>query len=112
MDRNWHKDLDIRTPAPVAFLPPAMVEETGWDILLALHSDKRFEMSLAKLASLVSVPLEILTQWLVRLEGGKLVAGIKHRPTGELHAILTRAGRDLLDAYVSTASGLQAATHH
>jgi hypothetical protein len=112
MNRDWHRDLEFQKPPAAALLPPAMVEETGWDILLALRADRAFEISLDKLASLVSVPLETLTQWLVRLEGGRLVAGRKHGPRGQLHAVLTRDGRDLIDSYLSTTSGLQAATQH
>src|SRR4051794_12624812 len=49
MSCEWQKDLQMRAPLAAAFLPPAMVEETGWDILLALYSDRRSELSLDKL---------------------------------------------------------------
>ena len=67
-----------------------MIEETAWDILLALHSDRRCELSLAKLASLVSVtPAGIEPVARRRSNSGKLITGAKHSSTGELRAILT-----------------------
>ena len=112
MNREWQRDLEIRTPTAAATLPPAMVEETGWDILLALHSDPRSEHSLEKLASLVSAPPTVINRWLARLEDHNLVTAVRHDVTGELRAVLTRPGRDLLDNYLSAASGLQSGTHH
>ena len=37
---------------------------------------------------------------------------IKHRFTGEIRAILTAAGRALLDRYLSAASDLQVGAYH
>lgn len=112
MNREWQRDLEIRTPAAAASLPPAMVEETGWDILLALHSDPGSEHGLRRLASLVSAPPRVMNRWLARLEDHNLITGARMKSTGELCAILTRSGRDLLDNYLSAASGLQSGTHH
>lgn len=112
MNRDWQRDLEIRSPAAAASLPPAMVEETGWDILLALHSDQRSELGLKKLASMTSVSPKLLHRWLARLEERDLVAAAKQELTGELRAALTRAGREMLDNYLSATSGLQARTHH
>ena len=50
MTYGWQTDPRRRSPMAAMFLPPAMVEETAWDILLALHSDQRCELSLDKLA--------------------------------------------------------------
>jgi DNA-binding MarR family transcriptional regulator len=88
-------------------LPPAPAEEVAWDILLALHSDKRCELSLDKLGSIVSVPLPVLTHWLARLERRQLVAGAQHGSGQELWAVLTPAGRELLNCYLSAMSSLQ-----
>lgn len=97
---------------PTAFLPPAMVEETSWDILLALHSDRRRDLSLDKLASLASVSGTIMGRWLAGLEQRQLITGATDSSTGELRAVLTNAGRELLDRYLSATNDLQVGTHH
>ena len=112
MNGDWQKDLQLRSPTAAAFLPPAMVEETGWDILLVLHSDRRGELSLDKLASLSSVPEGVMHRWLAGLEQRQLITGAKDSVTGELRAVLTSAGRGLLDRYLSATSDLQGGTHH
>lgn len=89
-----------------------MVEETGWDILLVLHSDRRCELSLDKLASLASVSETVMNRWLAGLERRQLITGAKDSFTGELRAILTSAGRELLDKYLSATIDLQLGTHH
>lgn len=112
MNRDWQRDLEFHSPTAAASLPPAMVEETGWDILLALHSDPRCELSLDKLASMISVPPKAMQRWLATLEERDLIAGAKQPMTGELRAVLTRDGREMLDNYLSASSGLQSGTHH
>jgi hypothetical protein len=112
MNCDWQKDLQLRRPKAAAFMPPAMVEETGWDILLLLHSDRRCELSLDKLASLASVSATVMGRWLAGLEERQLITGAKDTFTGELRAVLTRAGRKLLDKYLSATSDLQVGTHH
>ena len=112
MNREWQKDLEIRSPAAAASMPPALVEETGWDILLALHSSRRSDLSLVKLASLISVPPRAMHRWLVRLEERDLIGAKKQEPSGELRAVLTRTGRELIDSYLSATSGLQSGTRH
>ena len=87
-----------------------MVEETPWDILLALHSDRRCELTLAKLASLVSVTQPVLNRWLAGLEQRQAHHRRQAQFTGELRAVLTSAGRELLDRYLSATSDLQAGT--
>jgi DNA-binding MarR family transcriptional regulator len=89
-----------------------MVEETGWDILLALYSDRRSELSLDKLASLASVSETVMGCWLAGLEQRRLIAGAKDSLTGELRAVLTDTGRELLDRYLSAASDLQVGAYH
>jgi CTP-dependent riboflavin kinase len=89
-----------------------MVEETGWDILLVLHSDRTCELSLHKLASLASVSGTVMNRWLAGLEQRKLITGAKDSSSGELRALLTKAGRELLDKYLSATSDLQVGTHH
>lgn len=94
-------------PSAATFLPPPTVEETAWDILLALHSDQGGELRLDKLARLVSVSPSALYRWLERLERRQLVASARHSFSGDLRAILTPAGRALLDRYLSAAADLQ-----
>lgn len=98
-------------PSAATFMPPPTVEETAWDILLALHSDQSCELKLDKLAGLVSVSPPALDRWLERLEQRQLVTGARHRFSGELRAVLTPAGRELLDRYLSAAVGLQVGAH-
>jgi len=107
MNSDLQKNLRMRGQ-PAAAIPPAIMEETPWDILLALHSDRACELSLAKLASLVSVTQPVLDRWLAGLEQRQLITGATHLSTGELRAILTSAGRELLDRYLSATSVLQA----
>jgi DNA-binding MarR family transcriptional regulator len=100
---------DLRPSRAVATsLPPATVDETGWDILLAMHVAG--SLTLPKLASIVSVRATIVTQWLAKLEERQLVTGATD--AGELRAVLTRAGRELLDKYLSATSDLQVVAHH
>lgn len=110
MNRNWQKDLEIHGPA-AAFLPPPILVETGWDILIALRSEQRNGLSVEKLAPLVSVHRMVLGQWLSWLEDRRLVTGARDELTGELRVVLTPGGRDLLDRYLSAAMDLQAQTH-
>jgi len=111
MNCDSQKDLRPHSPTAAATLPPAMVEETGWDILLVLHSDRRCEFGLNKLASLASVPDTVIHRWLAGLEQRQLITGAKDAFTGELRAVLTSAGRELLDRYLSATSSLQVGTH-
>jgi len=111
MKSDLQKNLRLRRETATAILPPAIIEETPWDILLALHSDSQCELSLPKLASLVSVTRPVLDRWLAGLEQRQLITGATHQVTGELRAILTSAGRELLDRYLSATSVLQAGIH-
>jgi hypothetical protein len=112
MDGYRQSDLEIGSAAAAAFLPPPTIEETGWDILLALYSDPHRELSLEKLGSLVSVHTMAMGRWLSRLEDRRFVTGSKDKFTGELRAVLTPVGRDLLARYFSAVSGLEAGTEH
>lgn len=98
----------VAKPSAAIFLPPPTVEETAWDILMALHSDRGCELKLDKLARLVSVSPSALYRWLERLERRQLVASARHRFSGDLGAVLTPAGRESLDRYLSAATELQA----
>jgi DNA-binding MarR family transcriptional regulator len=112
MSCDWQKTSLMPRQSAAAFLPPALVDETGWDILLALHSDQRRYLGLGKLASLVSASNEVMTRWLSSLEEQQLVTGNKNMHTGELRALLTPAGRELLDRYLSATTDLQLSAHH
>ena len=112
MNCDSQKDLRPHSPTAAASLPPAMIQETGWDILLVLHSDRRGELRLDKLASLASVPEMVMHRWLAGLEQRQLITGAKDSFTGELRAVLTTAGRELLDRYLSATSDLRVGTRH
>ena len=109
---DWQPHLKIHSPTAATFLPPALVEETGWDILLALHSDKGCELSVGKLASIASISPSVLDRWLAQLEDRLLVAATRHRSTGELRPALTKSAREVLDHYLSATNGLQATIRH
>ena len=112
MNYDWKMDLRPRCRPAATLLPPALVEETAWDILLALHSDERCDLSLDKLASIVSAPLPVLTHWLALLEQRQLITGAKHGAAQELRAVMTPAGRELLNRYLSAVTSLQAGAHN
>jgi DNA-binding MarR family transcriptional regulator len=108
---DWQTSLRTSDYYAVSILPPATVEETGWDILLALHSDRHCRLGLGKLASMVSVPDATIDRWLGALEERKLITGAPHPSTGELLAVLTEMGRGLLDRYFSATKDLQVGAH-
>lgn len=112
MNYDWQMDLRPRHRTAAALLPPATVEETGWDILLALHSDPRCELSLKKLGAMVSVPLRTLNEWLAALEERQLISGVTNEVTRELRAVLTGNARALLDRFLSAANDLQVGARH
>lgn len=95
-----------------ASVPPTTVDETAWDILLALHADQRREISLAQLSSMASVRMTVLETWLATLEARDLITGAAHCRTGELVATLTARGRELLDCYLSATGDLQVSAYH
>ena len=108
---DWQTSLRASDYSAVRILPPATIEETGWDILLALHADRHCRLGLQKLASMVSVPDATIDGWLGALEKRKLITGVRHPSTDELLAVLTEAGRALLDRYFSATKDLQAVAH-
>jgi DNA-binding MarR family transcriptional regulator len=112
MSYDWPKTMQMLSRDAAVSLPPAMIEETDWDILLALHSDRRCELTLGKLACLASVTEAGLKQHLAALEQHKLITGAQHQFTSELRALLTTAGRAALDRFLSATSDLQAGTRH
>ena len=111
MNHVWQKVIQNPVLSAASSLPPATVEETAWDILIALHSDRRCELSLGKLAAILSVPELALKRWLALLEDRRLITGTRHASSQELRALLTPAGRDLLDRYLSATSDLQSGAH-
>jgi hypothetical protein len=111
MDREWKSDLQIHNGA-AASLPPAMIGESGWDVLLALSAEEQSGLSLEKLAPLVSVPREALEQWLDWLEDRQLVASGRYNLTRHFGAVITRAGRELVENYLLATSSLQRRVRH
>lgn len=112
MSYDWPKDILLHSPTAATFLPPATIEETAWDILLALHSDGSCGLGLDRLSRLVSVPKPVVDRWLALLEQRGLITGAMHGPTDDVRAVLTPAARELLDSYWSAARGLQVGAHH
>ncbi len=108
---DWQTSLRASACKAARIVPPATIEETAWDVLLALHSDRRCELSLRKLASLASVPDVALNGWLATLEERGLISGARHASTGDLLAALTHKGRELLDRYFSATDDLQVGAH-
>jgi len=94
------------------FLPPEAVAETAWDILLALRGDRGCRLGLDKLGNLVSVPRRVLEAWLALLERRGLITGVRHGQAQQLRAVLTPAGRALLDRYLSASCALQGGAYH
>lgn len=109
---DWHTSLRASTYKAARIVPPATIEETAWDILLALHSDRSCELSLRKLASLASVPEIAMNGWLATLEESELITGARGASTGDLLAVLTCKGRELLDRYFQATNDLQVGAHH
>ena len=109
---DGHEDPRACRSVMATFLPPASVEETAWDILLALHSDERSELGLDKLGRLVSVPPPVLERWLIVLEQRQLITSARHGFASELRPVLTRAGRALIDRYLSATIELQVGARH
>src|SRR5689334_5992333 len=108
----WQMELKPRTRAVAALLPPPMVEEPAWDILLALHCHGQCGLSPEKLSMIVSVPSQRLISWLAHLEDSGLVSGLADAVTHEVRAVLTVKGRALLDNFISATTDLQVSAHH
>lgn len=102
----------LSNPTAVTALPPATIEETGWDILMALRADRNCTLGLQKLASVASVPEAVMIHWLSALERRELITGEQHPFTGAIKAILTPKGRELLDRYFAATGDLRVGTHH
>ena len=112
MSKDLQRSLHVDRLEATTILPPAMIEETAWDIMLALRSDRGCNLSLAKLASLVSVTPTALQRWLATLENRRFITGATHVSSGELRAVLTPPARRLLDTYLKASSDLQVGTQH
>lgn len=107
MKCDWQNDVRTECFAHAEFVPPAMFGEAAWDCLLALYADERRVLGLDRLAGLASLPWLSLQRCLVDLERQQLVTGDLRRNNGEVRAVLTRDGRDLLQKYLSATSDLQ-----
>ena len=109
---DWQTSLRASDYEAARILPPAALEETSWDILLALHSDRHGDLTLHKLALVVSAPEAVMNRRLAALEQRELITAAQHRSTGEFLAVLTRKGREMLDHYFSATRDLQVGAHH
>ena len=112
MSYDWQTDVRPRKRTAATLLPPETVEESAWDILLALHADRCCELSLAKLGCMVSLPSLELHRWLAALEERELITGARLGFGQELRAVLTTAGRELIDRYLSATTDLQVRHRH
>jgi len=112
MTYAWQMEQTPRSLDAAALMPPSMIEETAWDILLALQADHQCELSIEKLGLMVSAPPRSLNKWLAYLEESELVSGLADAVTSEVRAILTPTGRAVLDRYISATSDLQFGAHH
>ena len=112
MTYDWQTSLRASDYETARNVPPATLDETGWDILLALHRDRHCDLTLQKLGFVVSAREPAMLRWLATLEQRGLITGANHRATGELLAMLTQKGRELLDRYFSATADLQVGAHH
>ena len=112
MSRECQKNLKMVRTSAAALLPPALVDETGWDILLALHSERGGLVRLDKLTAVVSASRDVMSRRLSALEEQHLITGCKDTVSGAIRAELTDIGRELLDRYLSATNGLQVTAHH
>lgn len=106
MNCDWRREVRLECFDHAEYLPPAMFGEAAWDCLLALHADSRRELSLDRLARLASLSLQSLQRCLVALEREQMVSG-ELLGNGEVRAVLTADGRDLLELYLAATHGLQ-----
>src|SRR5262245_49933252 len=107
MDVYRQNQLEIGSLGAAIFVPPLAMAETAWDILLALHSEVRNGVGLRRLESLISVSRRTMGHWLSVLEDRGMVTGEKDDSSGELRAVLTLRGRELLGRYLSAVGDLE-----
>ena len=79
---------------------------------MALYADQRCALGLGKLASLVSASEAVMRRWLYALEERRLITGADGSLGGDVRAVLTPTGRELLDRYLSATTDLQVGAHH
>ena len=101
---DWRHKVRIECFECVELVPPTIVGETIWDCLLALHANEHRELRLDELAWLISVPALSLQRCLTTLERHHLVTGEPTERNGQIRAVLTRDGQDLLEEYLSKTS--------
>ena len=107
MKCDWQKEVHMECFTHAEFVPPVMFGEAAWDCLLALHADEHNDLGLDQLTRLISVPPSVLQRCLIELERQRLVTGVLLEKNGEVRAVLTRGGHDLLERYISATSALQ-----
>ena len=112
MTERWDMGPQPSQASLAICLPPATVDEAAWDILLALHADRDNCLGLEPLARLASLPQRAFRLRLALLEERQLITGATDAATGEIRAVLTPAGRALLDRYLSATTDLQVGSVH
>lgn len=101
-------DLAFGNSRVPGFAPPPSLTEAGWDILMALRSKSR-GLNPQKLRSMVSVSATVIGRWLSSLEDRRFITGVEDEITGEIRALLTPGGLELIDRYLSAVAEFQGA---
>lgn len=97
--RQLLRDRERRTQ----FLPPGMLGEPAWELLLQLYAEQNgARMNIARLTSAVRLPPSTALRWLGYLEGKQLVCKEAH-PTDQRSSFieLTAQAIEALDLYFS-----------
>ena len=100
------KEPKVRFRTSTELFSPAMFAAPSADVLLALFAHERDGLSLGKLAAMCSaLPLKF-TEQLADLEDRSLITGHSDPTRGEVRAIFTADGRELVRRHLSASSEL------
>lgn len=89
------------------FMPPSLLGEPAWDILLALYclSARGETLSVTGLSHAANVPQTTSLRWSQMLEGRKLITRSRDAADARrAHVSLTVEGRQLMDDYLKSIS--------
>ena len=79
-------------------LPPGLVGEPAWDILLALFSENPGELTLSSACYCASVPPATASRWIDVLQSNGLVEKTKHPRDDHIVLVkLTSSGRTIME---------------